>query len=268
MSDNRNDTTELFDLNDLTNAVATDPRFAKLGPAIKQATSMSSVRNDLSRASEMIAACKESQGRIRAASGQGKTVSRADAVVTQALLMQAILLYTRAVHSKGKGRNKLQITNHLSTSGRRIHDQIVELRNRYLAHFGEPGRWERHRAVLALDIERGDMALSYPHESYYVRAEEARAFEALLAEANRIADEAYATAASRLNLQINRLFDDCPDFLNRLRQVPFNPESFFDADEIEGYLGSIGSRHPNAPTSPKIVAPDQGGVHGSRPSPR
>lgn len=246
---------ELFDLHLLAESVAGEPTFAALGPATRQAVSMSSVKNDLRRAKEMLSACKDAQQKIVANSKLGKEPSRADGAVIQALLMQAIILYTRATHSKGKGRNKLQITNHLSVAGRAKHDQITTLRDRYLAHFSEPGNWERYRAVLALDLAESQMALSYPHESYYVRAEEAGALESLLSEAEGIAEAAYAKASERLNLVIKGLFENYPDLLDRLRQAPFDPGSFFEPDEIEGYLEGIGSLDPDPPTSPRIIVP-------------
>ena len=246
---------ELFDLNALVTADAADGCLAAVGRAVRQASSMSSVKNDLARAGEMFAACKQLQHRLRGCAEQGVPIDRSDAATVQALFAQAVLLYTRAVHSKGAGRNKLQITNHLSVPMRAQHDRIVELRDRYFAHFGQPGEWERHAAVLALDIEKMQMALSYPHESYYVRADESREFEALLQEVRAIGEAAYARASERLNLLLNELFDEDSHFLDKLRAHPFSPDSFFEAEEIEAYLAALGRLDPDAPTSPRVIVP-------------
>lgn len=247
---------ELFDLEALAEAAAGDERFASLPRAIRQASSMSSVRNDIARAREMLSASKMLQTRLSRAAEAGEKVDRHDAATIQALFANAVLLYTRAAHSKGEGRNKLQITNFLDPAIRAVHDRITALRDAYLAHFGEPGEWERHHTVLALDVEKAQMALSYPHESYYVRAEESGELESLLTAAAKIAEQSYGRASERLNLIINRLFENVPDFLARLRAHPFAPETFFDPDQVEGYLAGIGALHPDPLTTPRIRRPE------------
>jgi hypothetical protein len=246
---------ELFDLNALAEAALADDRFADLPHAIRQASSMSSVKNDLGRATEMLNACKLLQSRMSREANEGKPVDREEAATVQALFAQAVFLYTRAAHSKGAARNKLQITNSLTEPLREVHDRITVLRDRYLAHFGEPGDWERHRTVLALDVDAAQMALSYPHESYYVRAEESQDLETLLEAARSIAQQAYVLASERLNLILNRLFDEVPDFLQRLRSHPFAPKSFFDEDQVGGYLAGIGNRDPDPFTAPRVRKP-------------
>jgi hypothetical protein len=246
---------ELFDLDALAADNVGVAGFEALTPAIREASSMSSVKNDLGRAAEMLSVCKALQKEALAEERRERTVSRAKAATLQALFAQAVLLYARAVHSSGKGRNKLQILNFLPPPLRPLHDRMTRLRDSYLAHFGEPGEWERHRTVLALDVEQQVMALSYPHESYYVRAEEAKDLETLLEAAEEIAAEAYARASTRLNMILNHLFED-PAFLKQLRKVPFSPESFFSPDEVESYLAGIGNLDPDPFTAPRVVFPD------------
>ena len=254
---------ELFDLNALSDRFGHNPRIARVAPAVREASSMSSVKNDLARASEMLSASKALQHEAKNEVQEGGGVSREKAATIQALFSQAVLLYTRAVHSSGSARNKLQVLNFLPGSLRPAHDRITGLRDKYLAHFGDPGDWERHRTVLALDIERQRMALSYPHESYYVRAEEAQDLETLLKASVTIADQAFTRASERLNLILNDLFDNHADFLLELREVPFEPGGFFGPDEIEGYLTGIGNLDPDPHTSPRIELPSTRGPRDS-----
>jgi hypothetical protein len=250
---------ELFDLNALAEAMSADRRYKELPAAIRQASSMSSIKNDLGRADEMLGVSKRMQGEARRKAERGKHVDRGEAATIQALFAQAVLLYTRAVHSSGSGRNKLQIANFLPEELRETHDRITGLRDAYFAHFAEPGEWERHRVVLALDIEQTQMALSYPHESYYVRAEEAQDFETLLRAARDISERAYVRASERLNLLLNRLFEEDPQLLSQLRAHPFSPKTFFDPDEVDAYRAAIGRLETDPVTSPRVKVPRAAG---------
>ncbi len=243
---------ELFDLDELVDTFPTDPRIAALKPLIRAAISMSSVRNDLKRAGEMMAACKTLSNSIRTAADRGQATGREQAATVQALFAQAVMLYTRATHSRAEGRNKLQITAHLSAKERPLHDRITQLRDRYLAHFGDAAGWEEHRAVLALDIEEARMALSYPHASAYILAAEAIDFERLLEIVLPVAQRQSDAVSRKLNLALNELFDASPDFVERLREVRFDPAHFFCADEIQPYLDSVGKHDPDPLTQPRI----------------
>ncbi|MBY2930698.1 hypothetical protein FIM10_18625 [Sphingomonadales bacterium 56] len=243
---------ELFDLEALVARHGGDPDIAALGPLIRSAISMSSVRNDLKRAAEMIAACKALSDAIRAAADAGQGPARNEAATLQALFAQAVLLYTRATHSTGAARNRLQITNHLSGELRMLHDRATRLRDSYLAHFGDPSGWEEHRCVLALDIAETRMALSYPHASAYLRPDDARDFERLLTAALPIAYAQSDKVSTRLNAALNQLFETRPAFLELLRASPFVPETFFDPDEIASYLASVGAHETDPETQPRL----------------
>lgn len=243
---------ELFDLKRLVDTLPSDHEIAGLQPMIHAAISMSSVWNDLKRANEMMVACKTLSGSIRVGTNRGERPRRDQAATVQALFAQAVLLYTRATHSKAKGRNKLQITAHFDHEQRALHDRITDLRDRYLAHFEDASGWEEHRAVLALDIEDAKMALSYPHASAYIQVPDAVDFERLLGIALPISHDQFRKVSLKLNLVVNELFDTRPDFLKQLREARFDPASFFDADEIQPYLDGIGRLDPDAPTEPRI----------------
>ncbi|WP_340318059.1 hypothetical protein [Rhizorhabdus argentea] len=227
---------------------------------MRAAISMYSVCNDLKRAAEMMAACKAVSRSMRGTAQQGTELRRDEAATVQALFAQTVLLYTRATHSDGKGRKKLQITSQLDQEQRALHVRITTLRDRYLAHFGHASGWEEHRAVLALDLEKAQMALSYPHSSAYIRVADAVDLERMLGLALPIAQAQSAKVSHKLNLAVNGLFDSHPDFVEQLRQARFEPTSFFDADETQPYLDSVGRLDPDAPTAPRI-----GGVRPGTP---
>lgn len=231
--------------------------FNDLRRAVRQASSMRSVRNDIGRAREMIEALRAFEASARAADNEGDSIDRGTGATIQALFMQAVILYVRATHSGSKGRNKLHIVGRLDPSGRDLHNHFVALRDRYLAHYEEPGPWEKSRVVLAIDVSEAKIALSYPHSRHYVRSEDSGGFDALLRAAEKIASEAYKEASLRLNIIINRFFDSDPGFLERLRRRPFNPATFFDPDEVKRYLAGIGSLDPDPVTQPRIIRPDR-----------
>jgi hypothetical protein len=143
---------ELFDLDALVASFPENAAITALKPLARAATSMFSVVNDLKRAGEMVTACKALSRSIQATSAQGTAPRREEAATVQALFGRAVLLYTRATHSRSEGRNKLQITAHLDAGQRAVHDRITAFRDGYLAHFGDATGWEEHRVVLTLDI--------------------------------------------------------------------------------------------------------------------
>ena len=245
---------ELFDLQAMVERGAADPGIAALRPLIHAAISMHSVGNDLKRVAEMLEACKALSTRLRDSARRGEDASRGEAATVQALFAQAVLLYTRATHSKGAGRNKLQITNHLDREMRALHDRMTTLRDTYLAHFEDAEGWEEHRAVLALDLDDAKMALSYPHAAAYIRPEDAATLERLLAAALPIAFEAASKVSNKLNMGINELFESRADFLETLRRTRFDPAGFFDEDEIQPYLDSVGAHEGDPVTTPRVGA--------------
>ena len=251
---------ELFDLEALVACYPEDAAIAALKPLVRAAISTFSVVNDLKRAGEMATACKALSRSIKATSVLGTAPRRDEAATVQALFGQAMLLYTRATHSRSEGRNKLQITAHLDPAQRAVHDRITGLRDQYLAHFGDATGWEEHRAVLALDIAEQKMALSYPHSSAYIQVAAAVDLEQSLNVAWPIAQAQSAKVSTKLNLAINALFKTNPDFVEQLRHACFEPASFFDADEIQPYLDSVGALDPDAPTTPRV-----GGVRPGQP---
>jgi hypothetical protein len=242
---------ELFDLHALIQCHADDPDFSEVAKRVHSAVSAISVRSDLKRATEMMSACKALSRMAQSTTPEGG-IDREGAATIQALFTQALVLYCRATHSGSKGRHKLQITNHLDPELRILHDRVTDLRDRYLMHFEDSSGWEEHRAVLAVNIDEGMMALSYPHASAYIRQGDASDFERLLATAYNISDQQHAKMSQRLNEELNGLFERRPDFLDILRTTPFAPETFFDADEIAEYLAGIGRREADPHTDPRI----------------
>lgn len=242
---------ELFDLHAMIQCHADDPNLSEVAKRVHSAVSAISVRSDLKRATEMMSACKALSSMAQSTPPEG-AIDREGAATIQALFAQALVLYCRATHSGSKGRHKLQITNHLDPELRVLHDRVTDLRDRYLMHFEDSSGWEEHRAVLAVDIEEGMMALSYPHASAYIRQGDASDFERLLSAACSISNQQQAAMSQRLNEELNSLFERRPDFLDILRTTPFAPETFFDADEIPEYLAGIGRREADPHTDPRI----------------
>ncbi|MEG3162729.1 hypothetical protein U1763_19690 [Sphingomonas sp. LB2R24] len=251
---------ELFDLDALVARFPEDAAITALKPLARAATSMFSVVNDLKRAGEMMTACKALSQLIQATSARGTAPRRQEAATVQALFGQAVLLYTRATHSRSEGRNKLQITAYLDARQRAVHDRVTALRDGYLAHFGNATGWEEHRVVLALDIPAKKMAFSYPHSSAYIQVAEAVDLDKALEAALPIAQAQSAKVSTKLNLAINALFETHPDFVEHLRQARFDPATFFEADEIQPYLDSVGRLDTDPPTAPRI-----GGVRPGSP---
>ena len=248
-------TLELFDLEAAASSMRDEATQRALRRTVRQAISMSSVKNDLGRAREMMEQLKIVQSSVIQSNDEGEPIDRGVGATVQALFMQAVSLYVRATHTSGKGRNKLHIVDRLDSDMLSAHSRMTTLRDQYLAHFDDPANWEAARAVLALDINESKMALSFPHSRFYVRADDSANFDSLLSVVEVLSDDAYKSSSLRLNLLINRLIEDEPGFIALLRTHPFDPAEFFDAEEVGSYLAGVGTHDPDPPTSPRLVRP-------------
>lgn len=251
---------ELFDIGALVDNFPTDSIISKLKQPLRSALSAVSVSSDLKRALELIEICKKQMTPSSFLSNSPYT--REEAVTFQAQFMQAISLYARATHNesngkgpkKGAGRNKLQITNFLKDKPdlRALHTRVTSLRDEYFAHHVDSTGWENRHVVLALDLEKHEMSLSYPSQTVYIRPADIFEFEPLFIAAYDIATEQQKKMSKKLYSSLNSIFDEQPEVISKMRKNIFQPEQFFGEGEAVSYRAGMGKSVPNPHSQPTI----------------
>lgn len=227
----------MLDLRAFVEANAGAPRFALLGKLVRNAHSMVSIRVDLHRALATMQLLIDQQQRLVADKKKGREPTEADGLLGSSLFMTALFIYTRAVHTQGRGRSTLDIRAGLPAHLRPEHDRILALRNKHFAHYETADSREDYHVVLVLGRER--MGLSYPNQRRYLRLEDAHALYNLLEHVQAAAEAAYRKSSARLNAEINRLFDAEEGFAEALGAHPFEAGSFFSGDSLAGYLDAL-----------------------------
>ncbi|KQQ38328.1 hypothetical protein ASG19_04550 [Rhizobium sp. Leaf306] len=155
-----------------------------------------------------------------------------------ALLTSAVVTYARATHTKAITRFKVGIEKCYSPEQKLVHDSIVELRNRCLAHFG-PGedRWHDER-VIYLDSPLGIAVTSVHHRTNF-DLDVIAGLSDLLETAIPYARLLEAERASELSIQIHLISTDARDVV---RAHEFDIAKFFNKSQeaIKGFWRDTG----------------------------
>ena len=230
-----------FDITSFLEANNDNHKYLQLSKLARQAASMSSIRNDIVKANGLIEYSKKLHARLRESSN-GKPVEGDEPLIAHAIFVDALLLYTRATHSQSRARNKLDVFKSFDTETLEYYRCLTQLRDNFFAHYSKPAGWEHDRVVYALDAANERAALSFPHEAYYVKADDAQKLEAVLAAATLVIDKRYDHAARKLSDEIVRISEAVPTFAKQLNIHRFIPEHFFAEDEVEGFISTIGGQ--------------------------
>ncbi|MDK2768097.1 MAG: hypothetical protein KYX69_10320 [Sphingomonas sp.] len=230
----------LIDLRSFVDAHGSGPRYKLLGKLVRNAHSMVSIRFDLHRALTSMQLLSDQQAAFAAQRERGEPATEAQGLLCASLFVTSLFLYARAVHSQGRDRSTLDLRGGLPAELRAEHERILALRDQHFAHYVSGGAWEDYRVVLVLGDDT--MGISYPNERRLLRAEDAYALHRLLEHAQALTERAYLKASERLNLEINRLFDD-DDFADACGGFRFEPARFFSSGEVPGFMDSLDARN-------------------------
>jgi hypothetical protein len=227
----------LIDLTGLVTTRAGDPKYRLLAQLVRRAYSMTSVRMDLHHALGMMSLVAEQQANMKEEAEDTGELGQSRALVASALFIAALLLYTRSVHSQGRGRNTLSLSGRLEPRFRAFHDRVIELRNQHFAHYASADMWEKWRVVAVMTD--GNVAVSLPNDRHFLRASDASALHELLQAVQPLAAAAYESAAQRLIAEIYRLIGNGGDFADVASEFKFDPAAFFGEGELEGFYRSL-----------------------------
>jgi hypothetical protein len=122
-----------IDLTSLARHLRDSGRHAALVKAIDRAAAAGSIREDLRTALDALRQIVDIQD--RSVSEPSENSRHDETVRTGALFTQAVVLYARATETQGD-RPKLLGEAKLDTDQRATHDEVMDVRNKVIAHFG------------------------------------------------------------------------------------------------------------------------------------
>jgi hypothetical protein len=96
-----------------------------------------------------------------------------------ALLTHAVITYSRATHNKAISRYNVGVAGGYSSRLRQLHEQITELRDQCIAHFGSGDNWNDERVVQL--VKHGCHGVTVVHRRTNYRTETIDALKELLA---------------------------------------------------------------------------------------
>lgn len=143
----------------------------------------------------------------------------------QALLTHAVINYARATHSQAITRFNVGVTKAYDARQRSLHNDIIVLRDKCLAHFGTGDLWHDER-VLYLETDQGK-SVTTAHRRINYRQDTIDALDELLDKAIPFLKQLQSQRADDLNSALQALPSDLNDAINK---AVFEPIHFFGGD--------------------------------------
>jgi hypothetical protein len=167
-------------------------------------------------------------------------------VTLSALLSQAVILYARAAKSKANHRTFVPLQRNLPPELRAVHDNVVQLRDDAIAHFGPgdgPGgrHWAQETVVLRIDGTVATLALPFSHSVY--QEDLAKQLEVLVDHCITAMWGICGERADLLLQECTRLLHTQPHFQAQLSEAEFDLAEFFHHDKasIERFVSGRSS---------------------------
>ena len=215
---------EAFDLSELARALSTDRRYGAEVRIIEEFASACSIYQDLTAASDSLRAINEIQ-----------FDDRARRTFSQALMMHAVISYSRALVSRTNNRRIIDVAGKAFSKEQRLkHAGISDLRSTALAYYHKPiGRyaaeWIDDRAVV---ISRE--GVFDPLKDVYTRSNYTKIAVEDLFELIETALVYVQTLKSRKADEVKSVLDKSssdPFFQKKLSECQFAPNRFFPSSE-------------------------------------
>ncbi|PDT15543.1 hypothetical protein CO670_17375 [Rhizobium sp. J15] len=216
-----------IDLTLVRKALAKHNDLKELVDAIRKYEAASSVLAELSDVIVALDAIAEIQ-----------TNAMARSKFSGSLMVDAVVTYCRATHSKGAARGHIGATKRYTTAQMEKHRRIVDLRDKVFAHQGFPSeehglRWLDERAVVKLVGGDGILSFNRTRANYLAAAvEDLRELVAIAAATAKSLSEERGMSVHEVHLK----HADDPRVMEAIRASPFDPYDFFgpgqDADEF------------------------------------
>ena len=215
----------VFDLTAAASELSANPRAEPFIKAVRKFQSAISVSNDLAQVKESVDELQKMRDDV---SGS--------AHIARALLTHAVVVYSRASHTKAVERYDVGVIGAYSPEQREAHKIIVTLRDKVLAHFGAGGGWHDER-VLYLKEDHGD-AITAVHHRVNSDSMVFDILENLLNSAIPYVKDKEVDRAKEIDDELAK----APELFKLIDRIPFDVEDFYKnvPGGIENFWGPRG----------------------------
>lgn len=185
------------------------PDGAQFVNAVKKFQSAVSVSTDLDEVKQSIDELRSLKG------AAGKSA------ILRALLVHAVIVYSRATHTSAVDRYNVGVTGAYSAAERKLHRLIVDLRDKSLAHFGSSNGWYTETVLYLL--QPGGDAITAVHQRTDSDSIIFDGLDHLLGLAIPYVGEKVKDRA----LEIDAALASSPQLFKVIDQLPFDVEEFY-----------------------------------------
>lgn len=232
------DAHDVYDLGALADALQTRMEYRKLVGVIRRAIDVYSLCTDLVMAEDSCAAILS----LPPDKGEADSLR---AITESALICNAVVLYARATKTSSKTRRGFDLSSRFSEEERTIHDEICDLRDDAVAHFGAGGSyrgdWKGETAVLHVterDARIGVVNRRLVHDRSLVQR-----IKGQVAVAKTLMSAVYA---ERIRLVTEDVFDrieNDAEFMPLVRKHPIDLANFLRTSEAAAAALSASKQH-------------------------
>jgi hypothetical protein len=249
-----------IDLTAAADAFKGETRYRPLIDAIRRYTAYESAKTDLQYAQQRLKIAGELAG-PQPAKQSSISENEDTASIISALLVHALILYTRATKTSSNHRAQVPFTRRWNRHLKDTHERVTNLRDDVIAHFGpgdrQPaGYWAKERVIAR---KMGDkLAIGSPKLRAHFRGAVFDDLNVVIDAALRAAEEIENERARNLSSQLDACADADPDFRSKIAAFRFDEEGYFeDAERVESFrefekiAGTTSSKRYSVDISPK-----------------
>ncbi len=213
----------VFDLTSAAAVLAANPKAEPFIKAVRKFQSTISVSTDLAEVKKSVEELQKMREDV-------------DGHIARALLTHAVVVYSRASHTKAIERYDVGVIGAYSPQQREAHKVIVNLRDKVLAHFGPGGGWHDER-VLYLEQDHGD-AITAVHHRVNSDSMVFDILEYLLEAAIPYVKDKEVDRAKEIDAELIK----APELFKLIDRIPFDVEEFYKdvPGGIENFWGPKG----------------------------
>lgn len=204
-------TDNTFDLTALSQRLFTEDRLKPLAGMINRAQDLASMRADLEIA-------LESLDTLAALFAAPQSDDLSTSVTEYALLSNAVLLYARATKTTSVERRSFDLSSRFSEQEKIMHQELVDLRDGAIAHFGSGGSyqglWHVEAVILQTNIESSRVGVLTRRQTRDV--ELVKRARTQIAKAHSLIDQICIEKIEKVTAELNKMNPD--DFEKEIRQ--------------------------------------------------
>lgn len=244
---------QYIDLTTLADRLGSDRRYGRFVNLVRRCDALASISLDLKAAENSLDLLSEvmTETHTAAAPQTNPNQTGKAALTGSALFNNAVISYSRAMHSRPIDRFKFCFLDSYTTEQKAIHRRTAKIRDQVIAHFGRGsaetgGGWVEERIVLRL---AGEIAsFSNPNKRYNYKAQDALALQSIARRALEIAGEKRDADQLLLLRETERLMSSEAHFAAAFGTCLFDPAAFFESSTVarDGFIKGLNAVQHNA----------------------